>query len=141
LLAKLLPGASSIVITEPFVVGRESLAVDALADALTATGFSGPIHIEPDPDAAVRLAEVVARYEGAAVLATGSMYLAGQVRRRWIRDQDVVLQRTPWPTANAESRLGTPGPLCGLVRDKADRECHEAADHQVPAGADELVVG
>ena len=32
MLAKLLPGASSIVITEPFVVGRESLAVDALAD-------------------------------------------------------------------------------------------------------------
>ena len=140
MLAKLLPGASSIVITEPFVVGRESLAVDALADALTATGFSGPIHIEPDPDAAVRRAEVVARYEGAAVLATGSMYLAGQVRRRWIRDQDVVLQRTPWPIANAESRLGTPGPLGGLVRDKADRECHEAADHQVPARADELVV-
>ena len=129
---KLLPGASTIVITEPFVVGRESLTVDALADAVTAIGFPDRYMSNRIP---VRRCVLPRLSPGMrrAVLATGSMYLAGQVRRRWIRDQDVVLQRTPWPTANAESRLGTPGPLGGLVRDKADRECHEAADHQVPA--------
>ena len=41
--------------------------------------------------------------EGAAVLVTGSMYLAGQVRRRWFPDQDIVLQRTPWPTRDPKS--------------------------------------
>ncbi len=140
LLAKLRSVASNIVLTEPFVVGRESLAADTLAGAVTASGFTGAVHVEPDPDAAVRFAEVVARREGAPVLVTGSMYLAGQVRRRWFRDQDVVLQRTPWPKVTAESRSGPLRPLGGLVRDEANDERDEAADHQVSAGADELVV-
>ncbi len=140
LLAKLTSIASSIVLTEPFVVGRESLAVDILARALTASGFAGSVYADPDPAAAVRFAEVVARREGAAVLVTGSMYLAGQVRRRWFRDQDIVLQRTPWPRATAESWLGPPRPFSGLVRDKADGERDEATDHQVSAGADELII-
>jgi dihydrofolate synthase/folylpolyglutamate synthase len=103
LLAKLRSAASSIVLTEAFAIGRESLTVDALMGAVTAAGYAGAIHVEPDPDAAVRLAERVARREGAPVLVTGSMYLAGQVRRRWYRDLDVVLQRTPWPAATAEN--------------------------------------
>jgi dihydrofolate synthase / folylpolyglutamate synthase len=140
LLAKIGSAASSFVLTEPFVVGREPLAADRLAGLLAASGFAGAIDVEPDPDAAVHLAEVVARSKGAAVLVTGSMYLAGQVRRRWFRDQDIVLQRTPWPIATAESRSGPPGSFGGLVRDKADGERDEAADHQIPAGADELVV-
>jgi dihydrofolate synthase/folylpolyglutamate synthase len=133
LLAMLGSAASSIVLTEPSVVGRESLAADTLAGLVTASGFTGAIHVEPDPDAAVHVAEAVARREGAAVLVTGSMYLAGQVRRRWFRDRDVVLQRTPWPTATAESGLGPLRPFGGLVRDKANGERDEAADHQISA--------
>jgi folylpolyglutamate synthase/dihydropteroate synthase len=140
LLAMLGSAASSIVLTEPSVVGRESLAAATLAGQVTASGFAGAIHVEPDPNAAVHVAEVVARREGAAVLVTGSMYLAGQVRRRWFRDRDVVLQRTPWPTATPESWLGPTRPFGGLVRDKANGERDEAADHQVSAGADELVI-
>jgi folylpolyglutamate synthase/dihydropteroate synthase len=108
LLTRLRSAASSIILTEPFVVGRESQAANTLASALTAFGFAGPIHIEQDPDAALRLAEVVARREAAAVLVTGSMYLAGQVRRRWYQDEHVVLQRTPWPTASAAIELDAP---------------------------------
>jgi dihydrofolate synthase / folylpolyglutamate synthase len=140
LLAMLGSAASSIVITEPSVVGRESLAADTLAGLVTASGFTGAIHVEPDPDAAVHVAEVVARRAGAAVLVTGSMYLAGQVRRRWFRDRDIVLQRTPWPTVTTESWLGPSRAFGGLVRDKANGERDEAADHQISAGADELVV-
>ena len=70
---------------------RDSLAADTLARAVANSGFAGAIHVEPDPDAAVRLAEVIARADGAAVLVTGSMYLAGQVRRRWFPDQEIVL--------------------------------------------------
>ncbi len=76
-----------------------------LAGAVAASGFAGAIHVEPDPDAAVRFAEVIARSEGAAVLVTGSMYLAGQVRRRWFPDQDIVLQRTPWPTRDRRATV------------------------------------
>jgi hypothetical protein len=31
------------------------------------------------------------------------MFLAGQVRRRWFKDDDIVLQRTPWPTVSVFS--------------------------------------
>jgi dihydrofolate synthase/folylpolyglutamate synthase len=90
--------ASSIVLTEPSVHGRESLSAVALARDVKAAGFAGAIHVEVEPDAAVRCAEAIARCDGTAVLVTGSIYLAGQVRRRWYQDQDIVLQRTPWPT-------------------------------------------
>jgi dihydrofolate synthase/folylpolyglutamate synthase len=139
-LIKLGAAASSIIATEPSVIGKKSRAADALADAITASGFAGAVHIEPNPDAAVQLAEVVAKREGAAVLVTGSMYLAGQVRRRWFSDQDVVLQRTSWPSATEKSRLGPPRPFGGFVGNKADGKRDETADHQVSARADELVV-
>jgi dihydrofolate synthase/folylpolyglutamate synthase len=140
MLAKLGSAASSIVLTEPSVHGREALAADTLAEELTATGFAGPVHVEPEPDAALRCAEAIARRDGAWVLVMGSMYLAGQVRQRWFRDQDIVLQRTPWPRVNPEGPLGPTRPLGGLVSDKADGERDQTADHQKPAGTNELVV-
>jgi dihydrofolate synthase/folylpolyglutamate synthase len=139
-IARLRTAASTIITTEPSVIGKRSRAADALAGAIAASGFAGPVHVHPDPDAAVRLAEVLAKREGAAVLVTGSRYLVGQVRRRWFPDRDVVLQRTPWPSATEESRLGPPRPFGGLVCDKADGERDETTDHQVSARADELVV-
>jgi dihydrofolate synthase / folylpolyglutamate synthase len=137
-LARLGTAASSIVTTEAPVIGKASLSADRLAEAAIASGFTGAVHVEPDPDAAVRYGEDVAKREDASVLVTGSMYLAGQVRRRWFRDQDVVLQRSPW--AVNESRLGPTRPFGGLVRDKADGESDDATDHQVSAGVDEQVV-
>jgi dihydrofolate synthase / folylpolyglutamate synthase len=140
MLAKLGSAASSIVLTEPSVHGRQALAADTLAEDLNATGFAGPVHVEPEPDAAVRCADAIARRDGAWVLVMGSMYLAGQVRRRWFRDQDIVLQRTPWPRVTPEGSLGPTRPLGGLVSDKADGERDQTADHQESAGTDQLVV-
>jgi folylpolyglutamate synthase/dihydropteroate synthase len=101
MLARLGSAASSVVLTEPSVHGREALAAATLAKDVNATGFAGAIHVELEPDAAVRRAETIARRDGAWVLVMGSMYLAGQVRRRWFRDQDIVLQRTPWPSVRS----------------------------------------
>ena len=103
ILARLGTAASSIITTEPSVIGKDSLPAHALAEAAIASGFTGPVHVEPDPDAALRSAEIAATREGSSVLVTGSMYLAGQVRRRWFRDRNVVLQRTPWPAASERS--------------------------------------
>jgi dihydrofolate synthase / folylpolyglutamate synthase len=139
-IAKLAPAASNIVTTQPSVPGREPLAADVLAGAVNAVGFAGTVHIEPDPETAVRLAQVIAKREDASVLLTGSMYLAGQVRRRWFRDQDIVVQRTPWPDSTKESPSGSPRPFGGFVRDKADGEGDETADHQESARVDEQVV-
>jgi folylpolyglutamate synthase/dihydropteroate synthase len=105
ILTRLGSAASSIVLTEPSVHGRESLAADALAGAVNASGYAGATHVELEPDAAVRCAEAIARRDGAPVLVTGSMYLAGQIRRHWFPDRDIVLQRTSWPTATPECRL------------------------------------
>jgi dihydrofolate synthase/folylpolyglutamate synthase len=140
IVANIASAASTVVLTQPFVHGKGSIAAETLAGAVAAAGFAGAIHVEPDPDAAVRFAEVIARSEGAAVLVTGSMYLAGQVRRRWFPDQDIVLQRTPWPSVTEKRRLDLPRPFGRLVSDKADGERYEATDHQVSAGTDELVI-
>ena len=102
MLGKLSSAASSVVLTELTVHGKESLAADALARAVHVSGFAGGIHVEPNPATAVQCAETMARRDGAAVLVTGSMYLAGQARRRWFEDQDIVEQRTPWPTVIPE---------------------------------------
>ena len=108
IVSALRPAASAMVLTEPSVVGRRSLAAGKLADVVRADGFPGSVVVEPDPDAAVRQAESIARAAGTAVLVTGSMYLAGQARRRWYRDEDIVIQRTPWPCAAGAIRLPTP---------------------------------
>jgi len=139
-LAKLGSVASSIITTEPSVIGKGSVAAGALADVASASGFAGAVHVELNPDAAVRCAEAIASREGAAVLVAGSMYLAGQVRRHWYPDQQVVLQRTPWPSATEATRLGAPRPFGGLIRDKSDRERDETADQQESARVDEEIV-
>jgi len=100
ILAQLGTAASCIVVTVPSVHGKESRSGAALASEVNASGFAGAVHVELEPERAVRRAEEIARRQGAAVLVTGSLYLAGQVRRRWFQDQDIVLQRTPWPTVS-----------------------------------------
>jgi dihydrofolate synthase/folylpolyglutamate synthase len=139
-LAKLGSVASSIITTEPSVIGKGSVAAGALADVATASGFAGAVHVEQNPDAAMRCAEAIASREGAAVLVAGSMYLAGQVRSRWYPDQQVVLQRTPWPSATEATRLSALRPFGGLIRDKSDRERDETADQQESARVDEEIV-
>jgi dihydrofolate synthase / folylpolyglutamate synthase len=108
IVSALRPAATAMVLTEPSVVGRRSLAADKLAEIVLAGGFGGEVYVEPDPDAAVCRAESMAKLAGTAVLVTGSMYLTGQVRRRWYRDEDIVLQRTPWPCTGRGIRLPAP---------------------------------
>ncbi len=89
--------SAAIVATEPRVTGKTSLPARELADAFRAAGFTGVLITEPDPVLALSVAESMARTRKSHVLATGSLYLAGQLRRRWYPDADIVRQRTPWP--------------------------------------------
>ncbi|MGH2617486.1 MAG: bifunctional folylpolyglutamate synthase/dihydrofolate synthase [Thermomicrobiales bacterium] len=91
--------ASAIVATEPDVVGRKSLPAPDLAAMVRESGFKGPLHVDPDPLRALLAAETMARSQQSSVLVTGSLYLAGHVRRRWYPDADIIVQRTPWPEA------------------------------------------
>lgn len=91
--------AAELVITQPKVLGKRPLRAETLAATVIASGFRGPLTIEPDPLAAVTVARQRAAARGVPVLVTGSMYLVGQVRSHWYADQDVTYQRTPWPRA------------------------------------------
>jgi folylpolyglutamate synthase/dihydropteroate synthase len=100
--------ASSMVLTEPVVVGREALQASKLREVVLAGGFGGAVHVEPRPDSALQCAEALARTDGTGVLVAGSMYLAGQVRGCWYRGEDIVVQRTPWPSREQDRGLGAP---------------------------------
>lgn len=97
------PLASAIVVTKPAVIGKTALPALELAAAIRASGFPGAIHEEPDPVSALKHAEMQAQIYGTNVVATGSLYLAGQIRHRWFPDEEIVVQRTPWPTTKAAS--------------------------------------
>ncbi len=89
--------ASAIVTTEPSVTGKRALGAAALARVIQQCGFAGDVYVEPAPEQALACAGTVASERGASILATGSMYLAGRLRRLWYADDDVIWQRTPWP--------------------------------------------
>jgi dihydrofolate synthase / folylpolyglutamate synthase len=97
IVAALAPEAAAIVVTRPSVVGKPPLEPRTLAVAIRSAPFAGPIEIEPDPLAALDVAEAVARAEGANVVVAGSLYLAGAVRNRWFPSDEIVIQRTSWP--------------------------------------------
>lgn len=95
--ARVAASASAIVVTEPTVLGKRSLPAAELASAVRFAAGTRDVSVEPDPICALEHAQAHARHCGTDVLATGSMYLAGQLRRRWYADADIVSQRTPWP--------------------------------------------
>ncbi len=83
------------VVTQPSVYGKpESKA----ADTLRLLGDLGcPVEAISNPDAALNRAVEIAGPNG-AVLATGSFYLIGALRERFFAKEQVVLQRTSFPT-------------------------------------------
>lgn len=89
--------ASSVVCTEPHVLGKHASPAGEVASALRAAGFTGPVACEPDPLLAVSMAEEIGEAQDEPVVVTGSLYLIGEVRRRWFPDAAIVNQRTPWP--------------------------------------------
>ena len=89
--------ASAVICTEPQVLGKRAMPAKDCANALRAAGFTGPLTCEPEPLLAVVEAEALGRAREEPVVVTGSLYLVGDVRRRWFPDEAIVTQRTPWP--------------------------------------------
>jgi dihydrofolate synthase/folylpolyglutamate synthase len=106
--AGIAPLATAIIATEPIVVGRTPLLASELVAAVVAAGFTGRVFAVPDPQSALQHAEMLAHSNDASVVATGSMYLAGQLRGRWYPDEEIVLQRTPWPALPVASAQALP---------------------------------
>lgn len=95
------PWADAIVTASPLVLAKAGARAEGLADAVRRAGFSGDVHVAATPGVAIERAIAARPREGSpadgVVLVTGSLYLIGNIRGRWYPDDDVTLQRTPWP--------------------------------------------
>ena len=103
----LLRDAAAVVLTSPHVLGKPSLPAADLAAIVQqarsrspAPLGSEPVIVEPEPDAALDAALRLAADIGTDVVATGSLFLVGALRRHWYPDTAIVRQRTPWPTTD-----------------------------------------
>jgi dihydrofolate synthase/folylpolyglutamate synthase len=85
-----------LVLTLPHVLAKPGVPTSLLAETARDLGFSGPIHIEPEPRAALTIASESAN-RGDAVLVTGSLFVVGEIRNRWYDPRQIVEQCTSWP--------------------------------------------
>lgn len=92
---ELAPALRTLVATEPTVLGKPSLPAAELAVIAGEVGIAD-VAVEPAPGAALDRALAMAGEEG-VVLVTGSLYLIGELRRRWYADEAMIAQGTPWP--------------------------------------------
>jgi dihydrofolate synthase/folylpolyglutamate synthase len=102
IIASLRPHAHTIIATSPRVFGKTSRAADTLAEAIRAAGFDGPVFAESDPMAALERAHALIRDGHVdAMLATGSLYLVGNIREAWYPSDLIVAAHTSWPMTTA----------------------------------------
>ncbi len=102
MIARLAPAMDVLVATSPQVLAKHATAADRIGDIARGVGFGGEIIADPEPERAIAaaLAEV---HDPArdTVLVTGSLYLVGNVRARWYREDAMIAQLTCWPRADA----------------------------------------
>ncbi len=97
MLHALTPLASQFVMTEPSIEEKPATNAELLAELSRELAFDGMVLVEPDPMTAVAVAIDLARRSAQPMLVTGSLYVIGNVRGRWYPNDDILLQRTPWP--------------------------------------------
>lgn len=103
--------ADVLIATSPRVLAKPSRGADEFADIARSAGFGGRVEAVALPtDAVTRAVELARPGHGDQILVTGSLYLIGNVRERWYRHDDIVLQRTPWPgSGDSFPAQGGPG--------------------------------
>lgn len=99
----LAPVATVLVATTPQVTAKPGLDAEAFAASARAAGVPEVV-VEPDPLRAIDRAIAMAA-SGDLVGVTGSLYLVGTIRSRWYLPDEVVIQRTPWPTVAGKGQL------------------------------------
>jgi dihydrofolate synthase / folylpolyglutamate synthase len=90
----LAPIAAAIITAQAPITNRAVTPAAELAERIRARGI--PAEAEPDPEAAVAFALDLAGPDD-LVCVTGSLYLVGAVRRRWIATDDVAVRATSLP--------------------------------------------
>lgn len=106
MIARIAPATDVLVATSPQVLAKHATAADRIGDIARSVGFAGEIIAEPEPARAIVAALGQVRDPSRdAVLVTGSLYLVGNVRSRWYRDDEIVAQQTCWPRAETGNEL------------------------------------
>lgn len=90
----LAPHVRTLVATNPNVYAKP--AVDAGEIASKARTVLDDVYVESDPLGAIDKALELAS-PGDAIIATGSLYLVGNVRERWFPTESILSQGTMWP--------------------------------------------
>ena len=91
--AELAARASTLIATEPRVFGKAAVPTGDIIRL--AEGAGCRLESEAKPESALERA--LARAKSAdLILATGSLYLVGNLRRRWYPDEQVLLRRQSW---------------------------------------------
>lgn len=100
-LAALAPLAPTVFATELDLYGKRCVPASEVASAAAQLGLRAEAAGRPEGALARALAS------GAeTVVVTGSIFLAGRLRGRWTRPEDVILQGSSWPEAGADVRSG-----------------------------------
>ncbi len=98
MIRSVVPVIDVLIATSPQVYAKESKTADAIASLARDAGFGGDVVIEPDPEKALALGRSRAdATRGDSLLVTGSLYLVGNIRGSWYREEAIVASRTPWP--------------------------------------------
>lgn len=100
----LIPVVDVVVASSPRVLAKEVKLASSLAEYARAEGFTGDVFVEPEPLKAIdRAFDIASPRNGDAILVTGSLYLVGNVRQRWFKEDDIVMARTSWPDEDGSS--------------------------------------
>jgi len=97
MLAQIATVADEILTTSPRVLAKPGTTAEEMARSAREQGFAGPVTASADPADALESAMCTASPSDLVVV-TGSLYLVGNVRGRWYPDDEVVIQRTAWPS-------------------------------------------
>jgi len=93
-LRELAARAATFVVTRPPVYGKQPRPLEEVAASLDR---HPALILEPDAGRALdRILEVCSRDD--LLVVTGSIYLVGALRGRWYADEQVLLERTSWPS-------------------------------------------
>lgn len=105
MIERLVPVMDVLIATAPKVLAKQAIRAAEIAEITRRAGFAGSVHVKESADAAIRRARTLAQADrGDTIVVTGSLYLIGNVRGHWFREEEVVLERSPWPSNGSGQR-------------------------------------
>ena len=97
MIRSIVPVTDVLIATSPQVLAKDAKVATAIEGYARDAGFTGPVHLQPDPADAIQYALDMAM-PGDAIIVTGSLYLVGNVRERWYPERVILATGSSWAT-------------------------------------------